>query len=166
MKGPRFARIGYVLLMALTCSSCVPTSSGIDDTLSLDDAKARAQEVEREIAAAVPEDMLSNIDQRDKGSFLSCSGGGGNQWAGGLEASVVGNPAPEQVIGPITHHFADRADLVVRRREDDGDSLVDLIGPHGAMWIVRYIRDRGELDVDSFATCIRLPENVWPGGTY
>lgn len=166
MSAHRFARIGCALLIMLLCSGCVPTSNGIDDTTSLEVSKRRAQEVEREIAAAVPVELLSAVDQREKGSFLPCSRDGGHQWAGGLTATVVGDPAPEQVLNPIARHFADRDDLAVRRREDHGDSLIDLMGPHGAMWIVRYVRDRGELDVDSFATCIRLPEDVWPGGSY
>ncbi|MDQ1076541.1 MULTISPECIES: hypothetical protein [Microbacterium] len=166
MSAHHLARTGFVVFLALLCVGCVPYSDGIDDTMSLEDAKEHAQQVEREIASAVPVELLSDVDQRDKGSFLACSRDGGHQWAGGLTATVVSDPAPEEVLNPIALHFADRDDLAVGRREDHGDSLLDLMGPHGAMWIVRYVRDRGELDVDSFATCIRLPEGVWPGGSY
>lgn len=153
-------------LVCVLCSGCLPPGSGVDEDLSLDDAKARAQQVEREIVDTVAPDLLGDVDQRAQGTFLPCSGGEGEHWAGGLTARVLGDPSPERLTGPIAVHFADRDDVTVRLREDHGDSMVDIIGSHGSMWIVRYSRDRAELDVDSFAPCIYLPDGVWRGDKY
>ncbi|MGN7967763.1 hypothetical protein [Microbacterium sp. 22296] len=151
---------------SLLLTSCAPPGGGVDESMTLDQAKARAQSIEREIAETLTPDVLTDIDQRSKGTFLPCSGGEGEHWAGGLTASVMGDPSPERVTGQIASHFSDREDLMVRLRVDHDDSLVDIIGAHGSMWIVRYSREQAELDVDSFAPCVRLPEGVWRGDKY
>lgn len=166
MTARRVSYASAFLIAVLLCTACVPSRGGLDESTSLDQSKARAQEVERQIVAVLPAELLTQVDQMGQGSFISCSRDGGAQWAGGLTATVSGNPAPEQIIDPIAVHFAAEDDLAVRRRQDDGDPVVDILGAHREMWIVRYIRDRGELDIDSFAACIRLPDGVWRGGTY
>lgn len=166
MKFRKWASVALIAFTATACTNCTPSVEGIDETITLDQAKTRAQTIEREIADALPADTLRDIDQRATGTFLPCSGGEGDQWAGGLTAKVVGDPPSDQIVGPITDHFADRDDVALRLRKDHGDSLVDIIGTHGSMWIVRYARNRAELDVDSFAPCIRLPESVWRGDRY
>ncbi|WZH35970.1 MAG: hypothetical protein PIR02_14530 [Microbacterium enclense] len=138
----------------------------MDEELSVDDAKALAQRVEREISTVLPSSMLTDIEQQAEGAFLGCSRDGARQWAGGLTASVVGDPPPEDVIGVIADHYKSGGNYRVGLRQDHGDSLVNIAGDYGSLWIVRYIRDRAELDVDSFSPCIRLPDDVWPGGSY
>jgi hypothetical protein len=158
--------MAVIAFVCALCAGCLPPGSGVNKDMSLDDAKAHTQAIEREIANTLPPEMLVDIEQRAHGTFLPCSGGQGEHWAGGLTARVSGDPPPERVIGPIADHFAVGDELTVRLREDHGDPLVDLIGSYGSMWIVRYARNRAELDVDSFAPCVYLPDDVWRGDKY
>jgi len=158
--------LGILAIICVGLIGCVPSADTVDDELSVDAAKALAQEVEREISAVLPPSMLTDVKQQEKGAFLSCTRDGARQWAGGLTASVVGDPPPEDVIGVIADHYQGGGNYRVGLRQDHGDSVLNIAGEHGSLWIVRYIRDRAELDVDSFSPCIRLPDDVWPGGSY
>lgn len=158
--------LGVLALVCLLLTACVPTGDIVDEDLSVDDAKRLAQGVEREIAAVLPSSMLRDIEQQEKGAFLGCTRDGARQWAGGLTATVVGDPSPEEVIGVIADQYSSGGNYRVGLRQDQGDSLVNIAGEYGSLWIVRYIRDRAELDVDSFSPCIRLSDGVWPGGSY
>jgi hypothetical protein len=156
--------VAIVLAAALT--GCSGSAGLIDEQMSLDDAKKLAQEMEREIVQSLPPGVATNITQQEKGTLLSCSPDGARQWAGGLTATIIGDRTPDDVIGAIAESFAGRDDLSVSRRENQGDSLVTLYGTDQSVWVVRYIRSRAELDVDSGSPCIRLPDDVWPGGSY
>ncbi|BAJ76030.1 phenylalanyl-tRNA synthetase alpha subunit [Microbacterium testaceum StLB037] len=160
------AGFGALLLLGLPLTACSASGVTVDEALSVDDAKALAQKVEREIAAVLPSSMLADLEQQEKGAFFGCTRDGARQWAGGLTATVVGDPTPEDVIGVIADHYRNGGDYRVSLRQDQGDSIVNIAGEYGSLWIVRYIRDRAELDVDSFSPCIRLPDGVWPGGSY
>lgn len=158
------AFVAIVLAGALT--GCSGSTGLVDEQMSLDDAKSLAQEMEREIVQSLPPGLATNLEQQEKGALLPCSRDGARQWAGGLTANIVGDPAPEEVIGVIADSFAGRDDLSVSRRENQGDLLVTLSGVNQSVWVVRYIRTRAELDIDSGSPCIRLPDDVWPGGSY
>jgi len=160
------AGFGALSLFCLLLTACVSTGVTVDEDLGVDDAKALAQKVERDITALLPSSMLADIEQQEKGAFFGCTRDGARQWAGGLTATVVGDPSPGDVIGLIADHYRNGGDYLVSLRQDQGDSIVNIAGAYGSLWIVRYIRDRAELDVDSFSPCIRLPDDVWPGGSY
>ncbi len=160
------AALGTFFLLGLLLTACVATGVTVDEDLGVDDAKALAQKLERDITAALPSSMLADIEQQEKGAFLGCTRDGARQWAGGLTATVVGDPLPEDVIGVIADHYRNSGEYRVGLRQDQGDSIVNIAGEHGSLWIVRYVRDRAQLDVDSFSPCIRLPDDVWPGGSY
>jgi len=154
------------LILAVSLTGCSGSSGLVDEQMSLDEAKTLAQDIEREIVQMLPQGVATSIEQQEKGALLSCSRDGARQWAGGLTATIVGDPPPEDVIGAIADGFAGRDDLRVSRREDQGDLLVTLSGADQSVWVVRYIRSRAELDVDSGSPCIRLSDDVWPGGSY
>ena len=160
------ARLGVVIISTLLLSGCSLGASDIDEKLSLPDAKARTQTIEREIAGALPTDLVVSTKQNETGSFLACSRGGGEQWAGGLTARVQTGASAARLLDPIEREFEGVADLSTRRWESGGDYIVEIEGPHQSSWIVRYAPEREEVHVSSFSPCIHLPEDVWRGGTY
>lgn len=91
---------------------------------------------------------------------------GGHYWAGSLTADIQGNPEPEEILTPIHDLFRDRPGFRAAMRKDESGELVDVAGPDGALWIVRYRRDDQEVAVTSFSGCFRLPEEIWPGDHY
>ncbi|MDF2991688.1 MAG: phenylalanyl-tRNA synthetase alpha subunit [Microbacterium sp.] len=154
------------LVLVTVSAGCSGRVDLVDEEMSLDDAKRLAQNMEREIVQSLPPGLVTAIEQQEKGALLACSRDGARQWAGGLTATVVGDPVPEDVIGAIADRFVVREDFRVSLREDQGDSLVTISGEDQSVWVVRYIRSRAELDIDSGSPCIRLPDDVWPGGSY
>lgn len=154
-----------VLLTLVSMSGCA-TGGDVDESLSLEEAKAYTQDIEREIADSVPPEHVQRVDQQATGTLLPCSRDGGEQWAGGLTVLVEGDPKPSELLVPIAERFASRKSFRVRSRQDNGDELVDVLGHYGAIWIVRYNREEGELLVDSGSPCFRLPDGVWSGGSH
>lgn len=163
----KIVRVFLVLVGAVfTLASCVPIIENVDSDLSLPDAKEYTQTIEREIAEALPAQELLMMKQKETGTFLSCSRDGGYQWAGGLTAQLQQGLEVENVLDPVEQRVRHLDDLTVSRREDDEDSIIDVIGPHHSAWVVRYDRVDGDVYVTSFSPCIRLPEDVWPGDKY
>ncbi|SDB91349.1 hypothetical protein [Microbacterium enclense] len=162
----KIARIGLTVILPLSLSGCFIGANNVDEDLSLPDAKARTQAVERQIADALPGDLVVSIDQNETGSFLSCTSDGGEQWAGGLTARVQAGASAEQLLEPVSKEFEAEKDMSSQRWQRDGDDIVEIVGLHQSSWIVRYAPDREEVHVSSFSPCIRLPEGVWRGDTY
>ncbi|MCM3614249.1 hypothetical protein M3672_07315 [Microbacterium enclense] len=151
---------------AVALVGCVSFIENTDADLSLPDAKAYTQTVERDIADALPADLVATMDQKETGVFLPCSRDGGEQWAGGLTAQMQSPVDAALVLGPIEERFAVDGKLALRRREDDEDSILEIVGHHHSAWIVRYDRETGAFRVTSFSPCIYLPEEVWRGDKY
>ncbi|KTS01043.1 hypothetical protein [Microbacterium testaceum] len=154
------------LVLVAGMAGCSGRTYVVNEDMSLDGAKKLAQDLELEIVQSLPPELVTNVEQQDEGALLPCSRDGARQWAGGLTATIVGNAPPEEVIGVIADSFVGREHFNISRREDQGDSIVTVRGPDQAVWVVRYIRPRAELDIDSGSPCIRLPDGVWPGGSY
>lgn len=157
-----------VLLAGLTSmlSGCIGVVGGVDRDLSLPGAKAYTQSMEREIVEAIPSHLVTSVAQMETGSFLRCMADRGYQWAGGLTAQTQPGVDSDELLKPIEQHFETRDDVVVTRRSEEEDSLVDIAGHHDSFWILRYDPERAEVRVVSFSPCILLPEDVWPGDEY
>ncbi|WP_285136978.1 hypothetical protein [Microbacterium sp. lyk4-40-TSB-66] len=154
------------LVMLVTLSSCASPGGDLDPGLSLPDAKARTMAVEKEIADTLPEDLVVSIDQNETGSFLSCTRDGGEQWAGGLTVHVRAEATAPRLLDPVEQRYSDADGVGVDRWESDGDSIVEITGAYQSSWIVRFDPGREEVHVSSFSACIRLPDDVWRGGSY
>ncbi|MCJ1706891.1 hypothetical protein [Microbacterium sp. VKM Ac-2923] len=161
-------RASLALLVAFmgSLSGCVSIVDVVDRDLSLPDAKAHTQSIEREIVEAMPSELVYSVEQKETGTFLACSRGGGEQWAGGLTAKARPGVLPDELLGNIEEQFSEKADMSVSRRVEDEDSLVDIAGPHSSFWIVRYDPVQAEIRIVSFSPCIYLPEDVWRGDKY
>lgn len=151
---------------AVALSGCVSFAEKVDTDLALPDAKAYTQTVERDIADALPTDLLATTEQKETGVFLPCSRDGGEQWAGGLTAQMKSPVIATLILDPIEERFAVTEDFAVSRREDDEDSILEIVGHHQSAWVVRYDGNTGELRVTSFSPCIYLPDGVWRGDKY
>lgn len=151
---------------AVFLSGCVTVIENVDPDLSLPDAKQYTQSIEREIAGALPTELLLDVEQKETGVFLPCSRDGGEQWAGGLTAHVQSGADSALVLDPIQERLAANEGLALNRRTDDEDSILEIVGHHHSAWVVRYDTETGEVYVTSFSPCIHLPDDVWRGDTY
>lgn len=152
--------------LAFVLAGCVTFVGGVDRDLSLPDAKNYTQSMEREIVEAIPHQLVESVDQMKTGTFLRCTADRGYQWAGGLTAKTRAGVSADEILDPIAKHFASELDVVVSRRSEDEDSLIDVVGHHDSTWILRFDPERAEMHLVSFSPCIFLPEDVWPGDEY
>ncbi|WP_153004681.1 hypothetical protein [Microbacterium testaceum] len=158
--------IAILLASVGLLTSCLPAGDAVDDGMSPEDAKRYTQAVEREIVDAMPNQFVRTVLQKETGTFLPCSRDGAEQWAGGLTAQIQPGVDPDAVLDPIEEHFANVDELTVSRREDSGNVLVEVVGPHRSAWVVRYDAKRAEAYLTSFSPCIRLPSDIWRGDKF
>lgn len=148
----------------VTLSGCSGTTN-VNDELTVSDAKASTQAVEREIVERLPGEYVGAIEQLAAGSFLSCEGGK-YLWSGFIRAQITGDPDAAALLDPVMADFRNRSGFDAEYRESLGDRVLDISNQGGALWIVRYERGREELSVDSASACFHLPHEIWPGDSY
>ena len=64
------------MLLLSGCGQGVP----VNEDLTVEEAKAIAQQMERDIAAVVPEENVTDLVQNDTGVLMKCDDNGGYQW--------------------------------------------------------------------------------------
>lgn len=122
-----------------------------------------SQSGEPHIVSALPEGLVADIDQMEKGSFLQCSPDGAQRWSGHLTATIHSDPLPGAVMDALADYFSAKEGYAIRRRTHEGESLLDIATASGFLSVLRYCDDRDELSVDSFSACLRMPDDTWPG---
>lgn len=122
-----------------------------------------SQSGEREIVSALPEGLVADINQMDKGSFLQCSPDGAQRWSSHLTATIHSDPLPGAVMDALADYFSAKERYAIGRRTHDGEPLLDIATAFGFLSVLRYCDDRDELSVDSFSACLRMPDDIWPG---
>ena len=153
-------RLILLLGLSLAVAGC-SSGSGLREGLTLPQAKEDTQAVEREIAAAVPAQLVEAVDQHRKGALLDCDGRRGQSWSGVTVVSIIDDPPPNEVIPRIVEQLAPKGWPIREDQDDDGDDLLYISGSFGATWIVRYDRPKGTLRITSASECFRLPLTAW-----
>lgn len=148
-------------------TGCVaPSEPVVDSGLMWEEAKAHSQEMELEIAALVPADVVVNVDQREKGGLFSCNETQ-HSWNGATTVTLAPGTEIEPIVKAMEAHFLDDDRFEIRTRLSISDKYeVQLMSPETAE---NYIFGQGvsnTIRIDSGSACFTLPEGVYPGGAF
>ena len=138
----------------------------VDPDLTWEEAKAAAQETEREIAALIPEDAIVSIEQQETGILLSCDEESHN-WNGFTTVSVTPGADVDALAQQLEAHFDSDARFESRSWTTLGETYaVQLMAVDTAENYIISHDERGKLRIESGSECFILPEDVYPGGTF
>lgn len=166
----RAARLIALTLVGVALTGCAP-QSGVDPDMTSDKAKAIAQAGELEIAALVPEELVTETVQQPTGALLSCEGDRNFVWAGGTVVHLVeGTSAAtiEGIISDIADTYAERDGwkATPSAGSSSGDPQVSLDGPDGDGYLVSGEADNLVIDIDSYSPCFHLRDDQSPFDEY
>ncbi|MEX0151197.1 hypothetical protein [Microbacterium sp. LMI1-1-1.1] len=165
MTDRKWLAVVFVTVSFIVTLSGCNGRTNVNDELTVSDAKASTQAVEREIVERLPGEYVGTIEQLAAGSFLSCVDGS-YLWSGFIRAQITGDPDVATLLDPVMAKFENKKGFEARYRESLGDRVLDISNEDGALWIVSYEPARAELSVDSASACFRLPDEIWPGDHY
>ena len=173
-RATRGIGIGVVLLVSVVLAGCLGVGSngeavsGVDTNLTLEGAKKTAMAMELELAAMVPADIVTSIDQHPTGVLLSCQGDRAYQWTGETNVTVSSPPDAEALVDTIVARYRETDGYTARRETTvvDDQPFAHVIGAYGAGYIVGPSADKTAVEISSFSPCFVLPEDMSPGDTY
>ncbi|WP_278101949.1 hypothetical protein AB0870_10010 [Microbacterium proteolyticum] len=171
MKRRHITALAVLVALSAVLAGCVaPGGAGVVDTsLTLEDAKATAMRMERELAALVPADVVASVDQDQTGVLMSCSGDRAYQWTG--QTKVVLTEGATYDGAAVTENIAQTYDASDSYRTNtdltsDGEPRAHVIGEFGQGYLVALSVDKTFVQILSFSPCFVLPEGMWPGDDY
>ncbi|MFJ6453493.1 hypothetical protein [Paenarthrobacter sp. NPDC091669] len=134
--------------------------------LTWQEAKAKAQAMELEIAALIPKDAAVSIDQKMKGVLLSCTKTQHN-WNGFTTITVAEGTKIEQIVRAIEAHYQAKGTKVSADSNPNEDYRIQIDPPApGENYIVSEGLAPNQIDIDSGSPCFTLPEGIYPGGDF
>lgn len=160
-------RTAIVSLVAVLLLAGCSQGENVDENLTVDEAKAIAQEMEREIAALVPDEYVTDVVQNSTGTLMQCDTERGYQWAGSTRVYITDGLDVEAVVASASDEFGSRDGFRVEQDVTvDGEPSAHIIGDHGAGYLVERSVDGTYMDISSFSPCFRLPDGVSPRGDF
>ncbi|MEO3942103.1 hypothetical protein V3C41_13560 [Paenarthrobacter nicotinovorans] len=156
---------------ASSTESTVPTASDTQEEpliteLTWQEAKAKAQVMELEIAALIPKDTVVSIDQKKKGVLLSCDKTQ-HKWKGSTTITVADGTKFDSIVKDIEAHYRANGLKVSADADIDGMILVQIDPPApGENYLVGGGVKPNEIWIDSGSPCFTLPEGIYPGGDF
>lgn len=134
--------------------------------LTWQEAKAKAQAMESEIAALIPKDTVVSIDQKTKGVLLSCNKTQ-HKWKGSTTITVADGTKIESIVKDIEAHYRANGLKVSVDMDIDEKLLVQIDPPApGENYLVGGGVKPNEIWIDSGSPCFKLPEGIYPGGDF
>lgn len=137
----------------------------VENELTWQEAKARAQAMELEIAKLFPEDNVVKIDQGKTGTLFSCSETQHN-WNGATTVTLSKGTAPEPLVKAIEAHYQDSRFTIETDLDIVGDYRVQLRSPDSAASYIIVRDDPEAIRIASGSACFTLPEGEYPGGDF
>ena len=160
--------VGFVLAGCVGVGSNETEVSDVNRNLTLDGAKNMAMVMEKELAAMVPADAVTSIDQHPTGVLLGCTGDRAYQWSGETKVAVSSAPDAEALVDAIVTRYK-RTDGYTARRETtvvDDQPFAHVIAAYGAGYIVGPSADKTAIEISSFSPRFELPKGVSSDGSY
>ena len=168
----RARNAGVVLVLLLGLAGCATdgaptptqTSTTEGDTpvateLRWQEAKARTQAMELEIADSIPQDEVVSIAQMPTGMLIDCGGSMVN-WNGAATVTLTPGTEPEPFVRMIEEKYRDsRFDIEVRDPAPAGHYDVQLRSPHAAEnYIIKPGSEPSTIRIASGSECFPWPE--------
>ncbi|WP_043443210.1 hypothetical protein [Arthrobacter sp. L77] len=138
----------------------------METDLTWQEAKARTQAMEREIAALIPEDAVLSIDQQQTGTLLSCNETQ-HHWAAATTVTVAEGTEIEPIVKAIEAHYRANGTEVSVDRDVNEDYRIQIDPPApGESHLVSEGLSPNEIRIASGSACFTLPEGIYPGGDF
>jgi hypothetical protein len=137
----------------------------MNDDLTWQEAKAKAQAMELEIAALIPKDTVVSIDQKKKGVLLSCNETQHN-WNASTTVMVAEGTKIEPIVKDIEAHYRANGLKVSVDMDVDEKYRIQISLGAGENYIVAEDLAPNEIRIASGSACFTLPEGIYPGGDF
>ncbi|MET4097408.1 hypothetical protein [Arthrobacter sp. UYCu712] len=133
--------------------------------LTWQEAKAHTQAMELEIAALIPKDTVTSIDQKKTGMLLSCNRTQ-HKWKGSTTITVAEGTKIEPIVKDIEAHYRANGTKVSADRSVNDNYRIQIDLGAGENYIVAEGLAPNEIRIASGSACFTLPEGVYPGGDF
>jgi len=167
-RRPVSARIALAFACMALLAGCQSQAAGVDENLTWQEAKADAQQMETDVAALIPDDVVVRREQRKTGSLFSCDDDQ-HQWVGRTTVTVLPGTDTEALIQGIQQAYEDDDAFEANESQDiNGNPRAQLVATddEGESYLVSRGRTETELDITSGSKCFTLPDDVYPGGDF
>jgi hypothetical protein len=165
VRGASWAAVALVFVTVATSGCSRQEEAQVNESMTLMQAKAETQELERSIVDAFPSDQVAAVEQRQEGVLLSCSDDQ-YQWTGGVEFTLAGDlsdrDVAERVVGAL--ESKDGWSSEVQDWKDGGPTAI-VSGPQGLSFIGNLDADR-LVTIASASRCFTLSEDQSPFSKY
>ena len=156
-----------VLLLGLVGCAGASSEASAADELTWQDAKARTQAMELEIANSLPQDSVAKVDQLPTGVLIDCSDSSVN-WHGASTVILSAGTEPEPLVREVEAKYRDsRFDIKVRDPAPAGHYEVQLRSPDTAeIYIIKRGVEPSTIRIASGSDCFSWPEGESIRGEY
>lgn len=161
----RILIVSALCLVMVGCASVRPEPPLPD--MTLEEAKERTMQIEREIAALVPPENVAEITQNQTGYLFSCSMPERYSWMGFLRVTYSERADVAGVVARAEEIFSRREGF--RFRDEPtlaGEPRLHMIGLTGESYFVHDNPRGTSLEISSYSPCVPLPEGAWPGSAF
>ncbi|MCC3273227.1 hypothetical protein MUK71_03840 [Arthrobacter zhangbolii] len=135
--------------------------------LTWQDAKARTQAMELEIADSLPLDLVAGIEQMPDGVLIKCGDSAVN-WHGATTVTLSEGTEPDPLVRELEAKYRDsRFQIKVRDPAPAGHYEVQLRSPDTAeIYIIGEGLDPSTIRIASGSDCFPWPEDEYMGGKF
>lgn len=166
MRVRGLAAVLVAIALAVTAGGCARAGgTGARSDLTLTEAKAETQALERSIADAFEPVGVVTVDQEPDGVLLSC-GEERYQWTGGVELTLGQDLSAQEAASTIASAFDDREGFSAEVEDlQSGGPTAVVSGPDGLAF-VGGVDPESRVSVVSASGCFLLSGDESPFGTY
>lgn len=161
--------VGCASNAAETPTPASPTqgNTSMASELTWQDAKARTQAMELEIADSLPQDVVAGVEQMPDGVLIKCGDSAVN-WHGATTVTLNEGTVPDPLVRELEAKYRDsRFEIKVRDPAPAGHYEVQLRSPDTAeIYIIGEGFDPATIRIASGSDCFPWPEDEYMGGKF
>lgn len=155
---------GVVVAVAVL-SGCGGGNVEMNPALTWEEAKEGTMLRAAEIAALVPAEQVSSVDQRQTGTLFDC-GPTQKSWNSSTLVTLIEGADAEQIVKSIESHYQDRDFTVKNRLDISGNYDVHLIAPDGVEGYLVGVFGDNEILISYGSSCFTPPDDRYLGGDW
>jgi hypothetical protein len=136
-------------------------------SLTLEEAKREAQSIEDDIAALIPAQSVTHVEQMPTGGLLSCNAKSAYRWYGKTVVNLRGGVDVQAILDGVVEKWkADKSFSVSRRTDFLKARIVELDGPYDSTYFVNVPKPSDHVSIASYSQCFTLPKGADPSEQY
>ncbi|MBP3043707.1 hypothetical protein KKR91_03690 [Arthrobacter jiangjiafuii] len=159
IRARRAAGVVVLLLGLVGCAGASSEASAANE-LTWQEAKARTQATELEIANSLPQGKVADVDHMATGVLLAC-GGSSVTWNGAATVTLTAGAEPEPLVRALEAKYRDsRFEIKVRDPAPAGHYEFQLRSPDSAeIYIIKRGVEPSTIRIASGSECFSWPED-------